>query len=54
MRAALTSRFTNHRMTMLVSKERYQDLLPLTELIETGQIKPSIDRVVALAEYPEL
>jgi NADPH:quinone reductase-like Zn-dependent oxidoreductase len=37
----------------VVSKERSEDLLVLTELIEAGKVTPVIDRTYPLGEAPE-
>jgi NADPH:quinone reductase-like Zn-dependent oxidoreductase len=47
MRAPLLSLFVRPRLTMLASKEHHADLVPLTELIDSGQVTPSIE-----ATYP--
>ena len=53
LRAVAWSPFVPQRLTMLMSKETHVDLLPLTEMIEAGQIMPSVDRTYALAEVPD-
>ena len=50
LRAPLVSPFVSQRLAMLVSKEHYADLLPLTELIDAGQLTPSIDATYPLDE----
>lgn len=52
LRAPLVSPFVSQRLAMLASKEHYADLLPLTELIDAGQLTPSIDATYVLAEAP--
>lgn len=47
-RAPLLSLFVRPRLTMLVSTERHADLAPLTELIDTGQLTPSLDATYTL------
>jgi NADPH:quinone reductase-like Zn-dependent oxidoreductase len=47
MRAPLLSMFVRQHLKMLVSNEGHADLAPLTELIEGGKLRPSID-----ATYP--
>lgn len=37
---------------MLASKEHHADLVPLTELMDAGQLTPSIDATYMLAEAP--
>ncbi len=48
LRAPLVSLFVRPRLTMLVSKEHHAHLVPLTELIDTGQLTPSIDATYTL------
>jgi len=48
LRAPLVSLFVRQRLTMLVSKEHYADLEPLSELIEAGTVTPHIDRTYRL------
>ena len=44
MRGVLISPFLKQRLVLLVAKERASDYERLTDLIETGQIAPSLDR----------
>jgi len=44
LRAPLASPFLRRRLTMLASKERAADLERIRELLESGQVVPSIDR----------
>ena len=53
LRAPLVSMFVRPRLTMLVSSEDHADLVPLTDLIEAGQVTPSIDRTYALDDARE-
>jgi NADPH:quinone reductase-like Zn-dependent oxidoreductase len=53
LRAPLLSIFVRPRLTMLVSKEHYADLEPLTELIEANKVTPSIDRTYPLERAQE-
>ena len=48
LRAPLVSLFVRPRLTMLASKEHHADLVPLTDLIDTGRLTPSIDRTYTL------
>jgi NADPH:quinone reductase-like Zn-dependent oxidoreductase len=48
LRAPIVSLFVRPRLTMLVSTEHHADLVPLTELIDTGQLTPSIDATYTL------
>jgi NADPH:quinone reductase-like Zn-dependent oxidoreductase len=52
LRAPLVSLFVSQRLAMLASKEHYADLVPLTELIDAGQLTPSIDAKYTLAQAP--
>ena len=47
------SLFVRPRMTMLTSTEHHADLAPLTELINTGQLKPAIDATYPLDQAPD-
>jgi NADPH:quinone reductase-like Zn-dependent oxidoreductase len=53
MRAAMLSRIVGQTLVMLTSKERHEDLLELTELIEAGKITPAVDRTYPLVDVPE-
>ena len=44
LRAPLASPFLRRRLTMLASKERASDLERIRELLESGQVVPSVDR----------
>jgi NADPH:quinone reductase-like Zn-dependent oxidoreductase len=52
LRALVLSPFVSQHLTMLVSDEHHADLLPLTELVESGQVVPALDRTFELAEAP--
>ena len=52
-RGALISPFVRQRLVLLVAKERASDYERLTDLIETGQVTPSLDRTYALDEVPQ-
>ncbi len=51
-RAPLLSIFVKQKLRMLASKERKEDLLAVSELIEAGQVTPVIDRTYPLVEVP--
>ena len=53
LRAPLASPFLRRRLTMLASKERASDLERIRELLETGQVVPSIDRSYPLDQARE-
>lgn len=53
LRALVVSMFVGQRLTMLTAKERYTDLETLNPLLESGQVKPGIDRTYTLAEVPD-
>jgi NADPH:quinone reductase-like Zn-dependent oxidoreductase len=53
LRAIALSPFLRQRLTMLASKERASDLAPLTELVETGRLAPSLERVCSLEQVPD-
>jgi NADPH:quinone reductase-like Zn-dependent oxidoreductase len=52
-RAAMLSPFVRHRLTMLISTERPEDLQLLKELIEAGKVTPVIDRTYPLSDTAE-
>jgi NADPH:quinone reductase-like Zn-dependent oxidoreductase len=51
--AAALSPFVSQRLRTLDTKRKRDDLLVLTELVETGKVKPVIDRVLSLREVPQ-
>jgi NADPH:quinone reductase-like Zn-dependent oxidoreductase len=53
LRGTLLSMFVRQRLALLVTKERGSDYEQLTDLIEAGQITPSIDRTYPLEEVPD-
>ena len=52
LRAPVVSLFVSQRLTSLVSREHSGVLVRLTQLIESGTVVPSIDRIYPLAEVP--
>jgi NADPH:quinone reductase-like Zn-dependent oxidoreductase len=53
LRAPILSLFVSQKLRSLISKERSEDLVVLTELIEAGKVRPVIDRTYPLSEVPE-
>ena len=53
LRAVMLSPFVRQRVAWFVAKERGEDLTRLTELLEAGQVIPSIDRTYPLDRVPE-
>ncbi|MBB2913006.1 NADPH:quinone reductase-like Zn-dependent oxidoreductase [Streptosporangium becharense] len=53
LRAVLLSPFVGHRLLMLMSIPREQDLRLLAELIETGRLTPVVGRTYPLDEAPD-
>jgi NADPH:quinone reductase-like Zn-dependent oxidoreductase len=53
LRAQMLSPFTSQRLTTLICSENTQDLQALTELIESGQVRPVIDRTYPLSQIPQ-
>jgi NADPH:quinone reductase-like Zn-dependent oxidoreductase len=53
LRGAVLSPFVRERLTLFLAKERATDLEQLTELIEAGNVVPSLERSYALDEAPE-
>ena len=52
LRALLLSPFTSQTLTTLICSENAPDLLALTRLIESGQVRPVIDRTYPLSQAP--
>ena len=52
LRAVLLSMFIRQKLFMLASTENAKDLNELRDLIETGQVTPSVDRTYPLSEAP--
>jgi NADPH:quinone reductase-like Zn-dependent oxidoreductase len=52
-RAMLLSRFVNQQLVAFVNSENAQDLIAITELIETGQVTSVVDRTYPLSEAPK-
>ncbi|WP_405056911.1 NAD(P)-dependent alcohol dehydrogenase [Kribbella sp. NBC_01505] len=50
LRAMVLSRFVGQRLRPFMNSENHVDLEVMTELIETGQVVPALDRVFPLAE----
>jgi NADPH:quinone reductase-like Zn-dependent oxidoreductase len=53
LRALMLSPFVGQKLGAFVSKENYEDMTVLKELIESGNVTPVIDRTYPLAEVPE-
>lgn len=53
LRALVLSPFVGQRLAWFVAKERASDLERLTELIEAGQVTPTIDRTYPLDRVPD-
>jgi NADPH:quinone reductase-like Zn-dependent oxidoreductase len=51
--AALRSPFVRQRFVMMVSKERRADLEVLAEMVDAGDLRPAVDRVVPLDQTAE-
>ena len=52
-KAVLLSRVLSQRFVMMLAKPSKEDLNILRELMETGKVKPVIDRRYSLSEVPE-
>jgi NADPH:quinone reductase-like Zn-dependent oxidoreductase len=52
-KALVLNPFLRQRLTMAMCSENAADLERLTEVIEAGHVRPSIDRTYALAQAPE-
>ncbi len=53
LRAPVLSLFVRQRLTMQVTKERHDDLEPLSRFIEAGQVTPTLDKTYPLAQAPD-
>jgi NADPH:quinone reductase-like Zn-dependent oxidoreductase len=53
LRALMLSPFTSQTLTTLICSENTQDLQALTDLIESGQVRPVIDRTYPLSQAAE-
>jgi NADPH:quinone reductase-like Zn-dependent oxidoreductase len=53
LRALMLAPFTSQRLTTFICSENTQDLRTLTELIESGQVRPVIDRTYPLSQAAE-
>ena len=53
LRAMLVSPFVGQKLTTFTSRGNAEDLAALTDLVENGQVTPTIDRTYALHEAPE-
>jgi NADPH:quinone reductase-like Zn-dependent oxidoreductase len=53
LRAHLLFPFVSQKLGTFVSSENHEDLIVLTEFIESGKVTPVIDRTYPLAEVPE-
>ncbi len=53
-RALVLSRFVSQKLGTFISSENRDDLLVLTELIESGHVTPVIDKTVPLTEAPSV
>jgi NADPH:quinone reductase-like Zn-dependent oxidoreductase len=51
--AALTSPLRRQKVVMVVASESGADLAELTPLLESGRVRPVVDRAFGLAEVPE-
>jgi NADPH:quinone reductase-like Zn-dependent oxidoreductase len=53
LRAVVLSPFVRQRLTMKTPREHYTDLERLAQLIETGQLTPTIDKTYPLDQAPD-
>jgi NADPH:quinone reductase-like Zn-dependent oxidoreductase len=53
LRALVLSRFVSQKLTTFICSENHEDLLAITELIESGKVTPAIDRSYSLSEVPK-
>jgi len=52
-KALVLSRFVSQKLTMMITKVSKENLTTLCELMETGKVRPVIDRRYTLSEVPE-
>ena len=50
---AVLSPFVSHKLVSWVEKPSKEDLFELKDLVETGKVKPVIDRTYTLRKVPE-
>jgi NADPH:quinone reductase-like Zn-dependent oxidoreductase len=53
LRATVLSRFVGQNLRTFVNKENHEDLIALTELIESGKVTPVVDRTYPLTDAPK-
>jgi NADPH:quinone reductase-like Zn-dependent oxidoreductase len=53
LRAMTLSPFVSQKLGTFISKENYEDMIVLKELIESGTLTPVIDRTYPLSDVPE-
>jgi NADPH:quinone reductase-like Zn-dependent oxidoreductase len=53
LRAMILSRLVGQKLVSFINKENYEYLVVLKDLIESGKVKPVIDRTFPLAEVPD-
>jgi NADPH:quinone reductase-like Zn-dependent oxidoreductase len=53
LRAMMLSPFVSQKLGTFISKENYEDMIVLKELIESGTLTPVIDRTYPLSDVPE-
>jgi NADPH:quinone reductase-like Zn-dependent oxidoreductase len=53
LRAPIVSLFVGQRLRGLATKEKLEDLVTLTEMVEAGTLAPVIDRTYPLVEAPD-
>jgi NADPH:quinone reductase-like Zn-dependent oxidoreductase len=52
-RGALTSPFVRHRMPLFISMANRDDLVALAGLMESGAVRPVVDRIFPLSQTPD-
>ncbi len=53
LKAMVLSKFVDQQMGMMMADSNQKDLSLLAEMVESGKMKPVIDRTYKLAEVPE-
>ena len=52
-RAMVLSRFISQTLVAFINSENAEDLIAITELIEAGKVRPTVDRTFPLSEAPK-
>ena len=53
LRAMMLSPFVGQKLGTFINRENHEDMLVLKELIESGKVRPVIDKTFPLADAPK-